>query len=510
VRLLRQSTASQEQVIGPFVDDTDFKTPETALTIANTDIKIVKGGATTQVDKNSGGGTHIANGYYSIVFDATDTNTLGSLFVSINETGALPVWHEFEVISAEAYDALQSTGNGLRADIRATKGTALVGQAGYTGIDWSAVVNPSATVGLTNTTISTSQAVNSVTSAVTANVTQWGGTAVASATVRADLINIAGAAVSTTTAQLGVNAVQAGGTAWGSGAITAASIADGAIDRATFAADTGLQTVRSNTAQAGAATSITLDAGASSTTDFFDGCTILLTGGTGSGQYRLVTAYNGTTKVATVTPAWATNPDNTSTFAILPRGIADLAAILNVAVSTSTAQLGVNAVQAGGTAWGSGAITAASIATGAITSAKFAASAIDATAIATGAITSAKFAAGAIDAAAIAADAIGASELAADAATEIATAVADLFTGPSDTVQASPTPTTTSFAGSSSLSATDDIYNGCTFLPTSGTLDGIPRKITDYVGSTRTFTVSPAYTSAPASGVTFRIVGRID
>ena len=42
------------------------------------------------------------------------------------------------------------------------------------------------------------------------------------------------------------------------------------------------------------------------------------------------------------------------------------------AVSTSTAQLGVNAVQAGGTAWGSGAITAASIATDAITAAKVA------------------------------------------------------------------------------------------------------------------------------------------
>jgi hypothetical protein len=182
------------------------------------------------------------------------------------------------------------------------------------------------------------------------------------------------------------------------------------------------------------------------------------------------------------------NWGGTATGSALVRG--NLIQIAGAAVSTSTAQIGVNAVQAGGTAWGSGAITAASIATGAITNAKFAS--------------------GAIDAAAIAADAIGASELATDAVTEIAAAVADVFTGPSDTVQASPTPTTTEFAGSSSLSTTDDIYNGCTFLPTSGVLDGIPRKITDYVGSTRTFTVSPAYTSAPASGVTFRIVGRID
>jgi hypothetical protein len=131
----------------------------------------------------------------------------------------------------------------------------------------------------------------------------------------------------------------------------------------------------------------------------------------------------------------------------------DVVEIAGSTVSTSSAQLGVNVVNAGATAWGSGAITAASIAsdaiaaakiaTGAITAAKFAAGAIDAAAIAdnaidagaiaanaitsakiaTGAITTAAFAAGAIDAAAIAANAIGASELAADAATEIAAAV---------------------------------------------------------------------------------------
>ena len=37
---LRQSTASQEVQLGKFVDDTDGKTAETALTINNTDIKL--------------------------------------------------------------------------------------------------------------------------------------------------------------------------------------------------------------------------------------------------------------------------------------------------------------------------------------------------------------------------------------------------------------------------------------------------------------------------------------
>ena len=56
--------------------------------------------------------------------------------------------------------------------------------------------------------------------------------------------------------------------------------------------------------------------------------------------------------------------------------------IANATVSTSTAQLGVNTVQAGATAWGSGAITEASIASGAIANAKFAAD-VGSTALAT-------------------------------------------------------------------------------------------------------------------------------
>lgn len=227
-------------------------------------------------------------------------------------------------------------------------------------------------------------------------------------------------------------------------AITAAKIADNAIDRATFAADTGLQSVRSNTAQAGAAGTITLDAAASATTDFYKGLEIYLTGATGVGQARIITAYNGGTKVATISPNWATNPDVTTTFAIIPQGPADVemtAAVLTFnltgnitgnlsgsvgsvtgAVGSVTGAVGSVTGNVGGNVTGS----VGSIATGGIVAASFAASAITATVIATGAITNAKFAAGAIDAAAIATDAIGAAELATDAVTEIAGAVWDV------------------------------------------------------------------------------------
>lgn len=86
---LFQATAGQEVPLGPFIDADGNAL--TGLTIANTDIKIWKGGATALVNKNSGGATHMANGVYYAVFDATDTNSWGSLVIYCHPAGALPV-----------------------------------------------------------------------------------------------------------------------------------------------------------------------------------------------------------------------------------------------------------------------------------------------------------------------------------------------------------------------------------------------------------------------------------
>ena len=102
----RQSTASQEIVLGYFVDSTDGNTEETALSIANTDLKLWKAGATTLANKNSGGATHISNGIYYATLDATDTNTLGALVIFCHMAGALPIRVECEVLLAEVFDAL--------------------------------------------------------------------------------------------------------------------------------------------------------------------------------------------------------------------------------------------------------------------------------------------------------------------------------------------------------------------------------------------------------------------
>lgn len=73
------------------------------------------------------------------------------------------------------------------------------------------------------------------------------------------------------------------------------------------------------TAQGGSTTTITLAAAGSGVDDFYSDklATIRIIGGTGSGQSgRTITDYNGTTKEATVSPAWDTAPDSTSQYVI--------------------------------------------------------------------------------------------------------------------------------------------------------------------------------------------------
>jgi hypothetical protein len=128
---LRQSTASQARAIGPFVDDTDFKTAETGLTIANTDV-ILRANGTSLSTKNSGGGTHQANGVYSLTFDATDTANVGELFYSVVVAGALPVFGTYVVLEEAAYDMIfAASAPGDSAGVTTLLGRLTSTRAGY-------------------------------------------------------------------------------------------------------------------------------------------------------------------------------------------------------------------------------------------------------------------------------------------------------------------------------------------------------------------------------------------
>lgn len=75
-------------------------------------------------------------------------------------------------------------------------------------------------------------------------------------------------------------------------------------------------TAVTGTADAGTTGDITLDSMASASDDAYNRLLITITGGTGSGQVRRITDYVGSTKVASVYPAFSTAPDDTSTYSI--------------------------------------------------------------------------------------------------------------------------------------------------------------------------------------------------
>lgn len=128
---LKQSTASQSVLLGPFVDDTDGATAETALTIANTDIRLSANGG-NMFSKTSGGGTHDEAGWYAATFDATDTATVGRLQVSVKVAGALHIFAEFQVLEEVVYDAMFGSGAALNVGTAASVTGAVGSVVGHT------------------------------------------------------------------------------------------------------------------------------------------------------------------------------------------------------------------------------------------------------------------------------------------------------------------------------------------------------------------------------------------
>lgn len=179
---LRYNTASQEIPLGHFLDSGDGDTEENGLTIANTDIKLWKSGATTLANKASGGATNISNGIWYCVLDATDTNTYGPMVVFVHVAGALAVRVECAVMEATAYDALYAAlGTGsIEADAVAISGDS--GAADNLELDYDGT-------GLTraNSVIGTATA---VTDMVTANMIQISGSAAAADALEASALTI--------------------------------------------------------------------------------------------------------------------------------------------------------------------------------------------------------------------------------------------------------------------------------------------------------------------------------
>jgi len=161
----------------------------------------------------------------------------------------------------------------------------------------------------------------------------------------ANVKNIANAAVSTSTAQLGVNVVNFGGSAgtFASGVPAVnTSYIDGTALNGGVGMIRGIGIVDKGTAQAATGTTLQLRSAAAFADSELIGATIVITSATaGAGQRRIITAYTGSTDTATV-DAWTTTPTGTITYEIygsppgasgLPSPV-NLTQILGTAVST--------------------------------------------------------------------------------------------------------------------------------------------------------------------------------
>lgn len=111
MRYVRQSTQT-DIIIGPLVDDTDFKTAETAVAYnaAGIDVDAIKNGTKADITLANSAGDgywrHVANGYYALTLSTAHTETVGRLRVTFVATGVLAAWEDFQVVEEAVYDAM--------------------------------------------------------------------------------------------------------------------------------------------------------------------------------------------------------------------------------------------------------------------------------------------------------------------------------------------------------------------------------------------------------------------
>ena len=155
-----------------------------------------------------------------------------------------------------------------------------------------------------------------------ADIERLQGSAIATPTtsgvLEVDLTHIAGAAVSATTAQLGVNVVNINN-----------NLSSAQKLQQHYSA------CASGTSDSGSTTTMVDAARTEADTDYFKDMVILFTSGTLTGQSRRITAFDPATDTVTFAPA-TTAAVSTQTYIIFQGGTADVAAWLGTAVATPT------------------------------------------------------------------------------------------------------------------------------------------------------------------------------
>jgi len=136
MRYLKENTATRVTV-GPFIDKTDGFTPEIALTVTSELLTFIVDDAgvptlVLDVAPTASGGNndmvHItsdAAGMYDLELTAANTNYTGRAILSLNDVAThLPVWHEFQIVSANVYDSMFTDGDLLNVSLVLVNGAA--------------------------------------------------------------------------------------------------------------------------------------------------------------------------------------------------------------------------------------------------------------------------------------------------------------------------------------------------------------------------------------------------
>jgi len=331
-QVLRQSTQVVVRV-GPAVAVANGFVPVTNLTVSGADeaeALRAAGAATLDISGATFAAVTSSDGWYDLTLTTTATNTIGTLEIVIQDDSLiLPIHKDFQVMEEAVYDALYAASavGPLPAD---SDGTVLT-EAGGTGDHLTAIDLPNQTMDITG---NLSGSVGSVTGGLNTagTITTLDALDTAQDTQHSDTqsdiaglndFNPAVDAVATVTAV--TNGVLLAATA------TSAQLVDDVWDEVLTGAThnvaqssgrrlraLGGVILHEGTAQAGAANSITLDTGASTIDDFYLHTKVLINGGTGAEQEAIITGYVGSTRVASTTPTWRTNPDATSEFEVIP------------------------------------------------------------------------------------------------------------------------------------------------------------------------------------------------
>ncbi len=98
-------------IVGPAIDDTDGKTPETAVVVESVDVDLLFPDSLVSITPTSNAVnslSHIAQGQYRLQVESSNAVTYGWGRIQLVIAGSLPWWEDIEVVDASVITAKQA------------------------------------------------------------------------------------------------------------------------------------------------------------------------------------------------------------------------------------------------------------------------------------------------------------------------------------------------------------------------------------------------------------------